>query len=96
MRVVLAVAVLAGMIATSADAGPCSPAKSRACTKSSATVDFNFVPDPSQQIVTDKPPAQAAKKPSFDSPDTTPYTGPTVGVAPLPRAPTVGYHWSLQ
>ena len=67
----------------------CPPGQTRNC------VNLDLVPQISQQIVAQEPnaPAKAGPRTNAD----TPYTGPTVGLAPnVRRAPTVGYRWSLQ
>ena len=57
---------------------------------SGTCINFDTLPQISQQVVgKDRLPASATKAAGSDA--ATPYTGPTVGVAPnLRRAPTVG------
>lgn len=68
----------------------CPPGQTRNC------VNFDLVPQISQQIVAQEPASPANKLLPRTETDK-PYTGPTVGLAPnVRRAPTVGYRWALQ
>ena len=82
-----AAALLGGAVAEAA----CPSAQTRDCV-----INLDAVPQISQQIVAQEPGTPGAKAgPRADA--DTPYSGPTVGVAPnVRRAPTVGYRWSLQ
>jgi hypothetical protein len=82
--------------ATGAGAGPCTHDKSRNCLDVPATVNFNSVPEISNQIVSqEKIQPGPLKNPTEDA--SKPYTGPMIGTNPRPgRTPTVGYYWSLE
>jgi hypothetical protein len=63
-------------------------------------VNFDSLPQISQDIVAREQPALGAKKaaaaPSFPYLEKAPYTGPTVGFTKTVKpAPTVGYKWSI-
>ena len=98
MRLVLPLSALfvAASVAAAA-AGPCGPGKKRHCLRATAdtVIDFTAVPDIGKQIVNAEP-APPPVKPATHTPEAKPYTGPTVGLAPLKQAPTVGYKWSLE
>lgn len=79
-----------------ADAASCGPKKNRNCFDAHATVDFSSVPDISKQIVSEEPASDKPSSRTVEAPPITTYTGPTVGVSPMARAPTVGYYWSLE
>jgi len=93
MKLAPAVALLTSVAASAAYAGSCVPALSPACAVQPA-VDFSLAPDLSRQLVTDDPPAQNGKRPSFDPAAASPYTGPSVGTVPNGRGATIGYRWS--
>jgi hypothetical protein len=86
---VFSAALLCGVGANAA----CPPGQTKGC----GTVDFNAVPEISQQIISREAASTAAKK--SGPPDLAakePYTGPTVGVSDKARrAPMVGYRWSI-
>ena len=91
MRTRLSAAIAAALLlgGTSALAA-CPPGQTRNC------VNFDLVPQISEQIVAEEPGAAGPKAGPRAKSDT-PYTGPTVGIAPgVRRAPTVGYRWALQ
>lgn len=88
-------AAILGLSVATATAAPCGPGHRRHCPVADTTVDFSAVPDISKQIVAEEP-APLPIKPAVEVKPAAPYSGPTVGIAPLPRAPTVGYKWSLQ
>ena len=99
MRLSLPVsAVLLVLSVAAAGAQPCGPKKRVDCVLPNPAVDFSGVSDISKKIVAEEPPPAAAPaKPVADGPPASaPYTGPTIGAAPLPRAPTVGFKWSLE
>jgi hypothetical protein len=82
----MAASLLAGAGAFAA----CPPGQTRNC------VNFDLVPQISQQIVAQEP-ALAGRRLSPRTEPNKPYTGPTVGVAPgVRRAPTIGYRWALE
>jgi hypothetical protein len=82
----IAVILVAGSTAFAA----CPPGQTRNC------VNFDDVPQISQQIVAQEPAGPGSKLLSRTEADK-PYTGPTVGIASgVRRGPTVGYKWSLQ
>jgi len=94
MRAGVSAAIVAACVLTGGTAwSACLPSQSKTC------VDLGVVPGISQQIVAGEasgPPPKAV--PLADS--TAPYTGPTLGPTTgaggaIRRAPTVGYHWSL-
>jgi hypothetical protein len=91
MRTRLSAATIAAVLLVGSGAlAACPPGQTRNC------VNFDAVPQISQQIV-EQEPANAASKLSRRAQPETPYTGPTVGIAPgVRRAPTVGYRWALQ
>ena len=78
-------------------AGPCSPHGTRNCLKLPATINFDAVPEISNQIVSQEPlaPAPLKVKAAPATEPSSPYTGPMVGVNSRSRTPTVGYYWSL-
>jgi hypothetical protein len=80
-----------------AGAGPCRPGKlhHRRCFAVPAILDLTAVPDISQRIVGHEPAALSPRSQGTAAPSADGYTGPTLGVSKLGRAPTVGYHWSL-
>ncbi len=83
--------------ATSAvDAASCGPKKNRNCFDAPAAVNFSSVPDISKQIVNEEPSADKPTTRTLEAPPITTYTGPTVGISSMARAPTVGYYWSLE
>ena len=84
-----AATIAAALIAGSGAFAACPPGQTRNC------VNFDLVPQISEQIVAQEPVTAATKTLSRAAPDK-PYTGPTVGVAPgVRRGPTVGYRWAL-
>ncbi|HZU90991.1 MAG TPA: hypothetical protein VE993_17200 [Stellaceae bacterium] len=90
--------VLLVVVPTAAGAGPCRPGKlhhHRRCFAVPAILDLTTVPDISQRIVGHEPAAPSPRPQGAAAPSADGYTGPTVGVSKLGRAPTVGYHWSL-
>lgn len=91
MHTRLSAATIAAIFMTgSAALAECPSGQTRNC------VNFDLVPQISQQIVSEEPNAAAPKAGPRASADA-PYNGPTVGVAPgVRRGPTVGYHWALQ
>ena len=75
----------------------CSASVNAACLPgtSGKCINFDTLPQISQQVAGKDSATAAAKKAAASSPDA-PYTGLTVGVAPnVRRAPTVGYRWSF-
>jgi hypothetical protein len=85
-----AATIAAALVACTGALAACPPGQTRNC------VNFDLVPQISQQIVAQERVTPANKLLPRAEPDT-PYTGPTVGVAPgVRRAPTVGYRWALQ
>jgi hypothetical protein len=94
----LAFVLTAVWAATAADAGPCARDKSRNCFDVPAIINFNSVPEISNQIVREeKVKQEPLKNPAQDPATSTPYTGPMIGTNPRPgRTPTVGYYWSLE
>lgn len=83
-------AIVAASISSSGAAWATCPAgKSRNC------VNFDLVPQISQQIVAGEHLAAPPKKlPAAEK--TQGYTGPTLGAAPnTRRAPEVGYRWAI-
>jgi hypothetical protein len=99
MRISLPLAALVVLLsAAAAAAAPCGPGRHRHCRPASApvkSVDLTTLPDIGKQIVAGEPAPTAPKK-AFDPTQAAPYSGPTIGAAPLPRAPTIGYKWSLE
>jgi len=93
-----AFALAAISAATAVDAGPCARDHSRNCFDLPATINFNSVPEISNQIVSEEKIKQTpVKNPAQDPSISTPYTGPMIGTNPRPgRTPTVGYYWSLE
>jgi hypothetical protein len=89
-----AMALLA-VLPSAAGYGRCRPARAHHCFAVPAILDLTSVPDISQRIVAREPAAPQARPQGSLTQPATPYTGPTVGVSRLGRAPTVGYHWSL-
>ena len=92
----IAIMFCAMWAATGAVAGPCTHDTSRNCLDVPATVNFNSVPEISNQIVSqEKIQPGPLKNPTEDA--SKPYTGPMIGTNPRPgRTPTVGYYWSLE
>jgi hypothetical protein len=86
--------ILAAYVAAAA-AAPCGPPGHHRRCVAATSVDFSAVPDIGKKIVAAEP-APPPSKPTFNGKPAQPYTGLTLGVAPLPRAPTVGYKWSLE
>ena len=64
--------------------------------KTHPCVNFDIVPAVTDQIVREEKASEGPRRQSAAGTAATPYTGPTVGVSTMARAPTVGYHWSLQ
>ena len=92
----LSLAVAVPSAAGSVDAASCGLKLSRHCFAAPAVLNFSSVANISQQIVSDE---RAGEKPvtrTLEAPPITTYTGPTVGVSTMARAPTVGYYWSLE
>ena len=83
-------------VAGPADAASCASKKHRNCLNVSATVNFSSVPDISKEIVSEEPVAAKPTTRTLEAPPITTYTGPTIGVSSMARAPTVGYYWSLE
>src|ERR1700740_2903044 len=98
MKIWVATALTFGLsaiwVAAAADAGPCARDSSRNCLNLPATINFNSVPEISNNIVNEeKIEWQPLKNP--DTSTSTPYTGPMIGTNPRPgRTPTAGYYWS--
>jgi hypothetical protein len=94
----LAFVLTAVWAATAVDAGPCARDKSRNCFDVPAIINFNSVPEISNQIVSEEKLQQKPlKNPAQDPSTSTPYTGPMIGTNPRQgRTPTVGYYWSLE
>ena len=90
VRTGVAVAIVAASILGSNSAwSVCLPSRLHSC------VDLDFAPQISQQIVAGEHFAAPPKTAPPGVPKL-PYNGPTVGFDPMTRrAPTVGYHWSL-
>ena len=85
-----AATIAAVLVAGTGALAACPPGQTRNC------VNFDLVPQISQQIVAQDATTPASKALPRADPDK-PYTGPTVGIAPgVRRAPTVGYRWALQ
>jgi hypothetical protein len=87
--------VLLAALPAAAGAKGCRPARSHHCFAVPAILDLNSVPDISQRIVDREPAVQPAQRQAISPRSADGYTGPAVGVSKLGRAPTVGYHWSL-
>ena len=49
-----------------------------------------------REIVSEEPVAAKPTTRTLEAPPITTYTGPTIGVSSMARAPTVGYYWSLE
>ena len=102
MKVLVATTLLLALTAvgaaTAVQGGPCARDNSRNCFNVPATLNFNSVPEISNQIVGEEKPKQNLQiTPSKDEPGATPYTGPMISTNPRPgRTPTVGYYWSLE
>jgi hypothetical protein len=94
----LALALMAGAAsgAASADAAPCRVKKNHDCFAAPAAINFSAVSDISRQIVSAEPAVEKPKTSVLEAPPITTYTGPTVGVSSMARAPTIGYFWSLE
>ena len=93
----LAFAVCANLLAAgAADAASCNAKKHHDCLSMPGTVSFSTVPDISRQIVGDEPSAKKPPSSTLEAAPITTYTGPTVGINSMARAPTVGYYWSLE
>ncbi len=92
----VAVAVCANLLTAGAvDAASCNAKSHHDCLSMPGTVSFSTVPDISQQIVGDEPSAKQPPTSTLEAPPISTYTGPTVGINSMARAPTVGYYWSL-
>jgi hypothetical protein len=89
-------AVAASSAAATADAASCGPRTSRKCLDAPSTINFGSVSDISKQIVSEEPGVAKPSTQTLEAPPITTYTGPTVGVNTMVRAPTVGYYWSLE
>jgi hypothetical protein len=89
---VIAVASVTGR----ADAASCATKTRHNCLNIPATVNFSSVPEISKEIVSEEPAAAKPTTRTLEAPPITNYTGPTIGVSPMARAPTVGYYWSLE
>jgi hypothetical protein len=95
MKVWVSTAVaLLTVVPSAAGAGRCRATRSHHCFAVPAVLDLASVPDISQRIVAREPIALPSGPPRVSAPPDG-YTGPTVGVSKLGRAPTIGYHWSL-
>jgi hypothetical protein len=89
MRAGAAVAIVAVSIVGNSAWSACPPGPTHNC------VDLGLVPQISQQVVASERLAAPAKT-APTAVQEKPYNGPTVGFdAMVRRAPTVGYHWSL-
>ncbi len=92
MRACARAAIVAAVtVLTVAPGAPACPwHKARDCL-----VDLTLKPTVSRQIVAgDKLPLSPTKAPPVEAPP--PYTGPTIGAVPnIPRAPEIGYRWSI-
>ncbi len=86
---------LVAVLPVAAGARGCRPARSHHCFAIPAILDLTSVPDISQRIVNREPAVQPTQQQGISPQPADGYTGPTVGVSKLGRAPTVGYHWSL-
>lgn len=84
-----AVVIAASLSAGAAALAACPPSKTRNC------IDFNAVPQISQDVVASEPTAKVPKK-GWEPDKKGAYTGPTVGAVPgVHRAPEVGYRWAI-
>ena len=84
-----ALAIVASLSTGAAALAACPAGKARDC------VDFNIVPQISQDIVASEPTKVLPKK-TWDPGTKGAYTGPTIGAAPnVHRAPEVGYRWAI-
>jgi hypothetical protein len=94
---IVAACLLAGSAAWSACPPGQSPGRppSRSHSQSRNCVDFDRVPQISQQIVAGE--RVAAPRKTTPSAEPTPtYTGPALGMSKTVRpTPTVGYHWAI-
>jgi len=94
MRAGVSAAIVAASVLTSSTVwSACLPSQSNNC------VDLGIVPQISQRIVAGEP-TPTPSKPAPEADPAPAYTGPTVGPttgagSAIRRAPTVGYHWSL-
>lgn len=94
MNARVSLALIAAVLLSAAAAhAACSPGQAGGCAK----VNLDAVPEITQQIIAQESTAPSAKL-AIPTAATPPqfYTGPTVGVTnQARRAPTVGYHWSI-
>lgn len=91
----LAVALAVAAESSGAAAGDCVRTQQHKCPPPSQVVDFSLVPDVGKSIALEAPaPAPATTVPPA-APETAPYTGPMIDYNRNERAPTIGYHWSL-
>lgn len=94
--IALTIVTSAASAASAVDAASCAAKKHHNCLNVPATVNFSSVPDISKEIVSEEPVAAKPTTRTLEAPPITTYTGPTIGVSPIARAPTVGYYWSLE
>lgn len=92
----ISLAISASTTAGTADAASCGPKPSRHCFAAPAALNFSSVPDISKQIVSSERTTEKPVTQTLEAAPITTYTGPTVGVSTMARAPTVGYYWSLE
>ena len=84
------VAALAVVVASAASAA-CPRHRARDCL-----VNLNLAPAASRQIVAGEKFAAPAAKAPPPVQEIPAYTGPTIGAVPnVPRAPEIGYRWSI-
>ena len=83
-------------VAGDVDAASCAAKTRHNCLNIPATVNFSSVPEISKEIVSEEPAAAKPTTRTLEAPPITTYTGPTIGVSSMARAPTVGYYWSLE
>ncbi len=76
-------------------AGPCASGKGVRCAPPQQTVNFLSVPNISKEIVLAEPVAPPGKKAAPQDPNSNFYTGPFIGANRNERAPTIGFHWSI-
>ncbi len=94
-RFAIGLALAFAVPASGLAAGPCGTAKTPPCPAPQQSVNFLAVPDITKEIILAEPAAPAAKKTAPEDPGPNFYTGPYIGANKNERAPTIGYHWSL-
>lgn len=92
----LILAIAAALPLGAADARSCTSKSHRNCLTMPAAINFSSVSDISKQIVSEEPAAAKPTTRTLEAPPITTYTGPTLEVNSMARAPTVGYYWSLE